>query len=399
LGVLLCIFATYKIQHRLAYNELITRIKHIPPFIYKITARDTSNHGYYLLSPYLINHWRQGRLLVMDSVGNIVYQKHLNTAAYCFRQWKINGHIRYTYIINDHVVYHINCIKLAAGNAVIADSALREIKKVHLKPFKDITITKNEDLDLHDFILLSDNHYITMSVYQKQIKNCPSTVASNPRKFLAVPILQEISNDSVIWQWDATDFPEFLASSVEGNNFTDTAATADYLHINAMEIDPKDSNLIVSFRNNNQLIKLSRKNGQIIWRLGGVNTDFPLTEAQHFLRQHAPIFINDNHSLLFLDNGDSATRQQSRILEFTLDERDKKVIAFNAYTIPEIYSRYMGNVQQFADNYLIGGGSSNYVLSFNPRNGVRQFELQGNLAIYRVYKTNDITGLPLSENR
>src|SRR6185436_20143917 len=95
-----------------------------------------------------------------------------------------------------------------------------------------------------------------------------------------IPIAIGIINGVVIWQWDGTDYPEFYSTSVETNDFTNLSKTQDYMHMNSMTIDPRDNNLICSFRNLNQVVKLNRITGNVMWKLGGKNSDFPLTASQ-----------------------------------------------------------------------------------------------------------------------
>ena len=103
--------------------------------------------------------------------------------------------------------------------------------------------------------------------------------------------------------------------------------------------------------------------------------------------------MDNNETLLLFDNGDSATRQQSRGLEFKLDERRKTVRGFKAYNIPEPFSQYMGSVDKIGDDYFIAGGSGNYLLEVNSVTGAKKFELKDSLALYRAYMVQDISGI------
>jgi hypothetical protein len=202
-----------------------------------------------------------------------------------------------------------------------------------------------------------------------------------------------VVNDSVIWQWDASKFPEFYGHSHQYNDFTDTVVPQDYMHVNAIWIDPIDSNLLVSFRHEWQIIKISKKDGSIMWRLGGPNSDFPLTAEQHFMFQHDVKTTDDGKTLMFLDNGDTLKRRYSRVLEFRLDEQNKKVLSFSAFKIPEEFSMFMGSVDKYGDNYFIAGGSAKYVLMVNRKTGKKLFEIRSNQSSYRGQYVDSIYGL------
>ena len=159
-----------------------------------------------------------------------------------------------------------------------------------------------------------------------------------------------------------------------------------------MNIDPLDSNLILSFRNTNQVVKINRRSGDIMWRLGGDNSDFAMSDNQKFLRQHDAKFIG-GRTLMLLDNGDSILRQTSRVLEFVLDEKNKKITSFKSYNIPEPYTQYMGQVTKEGDNYFIGGGSGNFTLYVNTKTNEKLFELTGNQSSFRAYRVDSLYGL------
>lgn len=388
-------FVSYKAWRYYTYQEILkkTAAKRVSnfepkPFEYKIAVSDTSQKGYLLIAPYVRFNLKYGRPVIMDTRGNKILEKQCKGAVIDFRQWEINGRIYYTYGVDDSAAHHVT---LSAGHVVILDSALNEIKEVHLLPYKDITTNRHEDLDLHDFIMLSENHYITMTTYSKHVDNIPAFLTPSPANKVATTIIQEIKDDALIWQWDGSKFPEFYVNSEIGNKFYDTVAQ-DYMHINSMTIDPVDSNLIISLRQLNQIIKINRKTGDIIWRLGGRNSDFQLTSEQVFLRQHNATLTNDGNLLIF-DNGEKAQRPYSRILEFKLDEKKKTVISFKSYRIQEPLTESLGSVQKIGDDYLICGGSANYVLLVNSITGERKMRLVANQSMYRAYLVNNINGV------
>ncbi|HMI61562.1 MAG TPA: aryl-sulfate sulfotransferase [Puia sp.] len=333
-----------------------------------------------------------GLLLVMDQDGNVLKKKTTDEMASCFERWTINGQTRYSYFLNDISVYRAPGTDNFAGSAVIADSNLQEIKRIHFVPAGTGPFNPGQDLDLHDFILLSDDHYIAMTYYPKHVSNIPAYLGPSPNAVVQVPLIEEVNNGSVIWQWDPSSDTSFYANSVEGNNYADSTAAQDYMHMNAMYIDSADNNIVCSFRNQNQILKINRSTGAILWRLGGKNSDFPLYSDQVFLRQHDPSLTDNNQTLLIFDNGEATLRPESRILEFKLDEKNKKVISFKSFTIPEPFTYFMGSVQKNGDEYFIGGGTANYILEINYVTGekIKEFE-GGSYSTYRAYNFPNIS--------
>lgn len=393
-------YAGYKAYKYITYKRILSataakRVRNFQPlpFRYTVSVAGKAGKGYLLIAPHVRFNLRCGALVIMDLAGNKLYEKEMDGAVIDFRQWHFGGHTLYSYGIDDSAALHVN---LSAGHIVICDSALNEIKQVHLLPHGDITVANREDLDLHDFILLAPDHYIAMAVYRKGVSNIPSSLVPAPGVKVATALIQEVNNGAVVWQWDATRYPEFYLNSDLGNKFFDTSAAQDYVHINSIFIDPSDSNLIVSFRHQNQVVKISRRDGSILWRLGGRSSDFPLSRDQFFLRQHN-VVLTDSGTLMLFDNGDKGARPFSRILEFRLDEKNKKVTHFKSFVIPAPFTESLGSVQKIGDDYLVCGGTANYVMLVNSKTGEKKMELKTNQASYRAWLVKDIDGIKATQ--
>jgi hypothetical protein len=326
-------------------------------------------------------------LNVLDQSGNVIKTKNTSPQIDNFQKWNINGTIRYTYFQTDGS-YTIDSIPgTEQGYEYICDSNFNILKRVSLLPYEDIDTSASSKIDVHEFILIDDNHYIAESYRLETPSNIPDSLDPLPGKKVVGCIIQEINNGQVIFQWHGTDFPEFYGASVENNDFSNTA-TMDYMHLNSICIDSSDNNLICSFRNLNEIVKINRSTGAIMWRLGGKNSDFSLTSDESFLRQHYARIINGGHALIFLDNGQVALRPYSRILEFQLDEINKQVTSFKAYKIPDAFIQYGGSVQKIDDTYFIGGSSAKYALQVNYNTNAVLLRLNQNYPSYRCLKYN-----------
>lgn len=200
------------------------------------------------------------------------------------RRGEVDGKTRYTYLEYDKDAYRIAPLTIIPGSAVVLDENFNEIKRIGFHPLSE---EENQtSVDTHDFIYLGDNHFITIAYIQMQVNNIPSSLNPARNAKVVVPVIQELLNDKLVFQWRGSDFPEFYTQSVEGNDFSNATGVHDYMHINSVFVDPTDNNIICSFRNLNQVIKINRTTGAIMWRLGGSNSDFQLTAEMKFLRQH-----------------------------------------------------------------------------------------------------------------
>lgn len=318
-----------------------------------------------LLAPFQGNG-KWGLLWKMDATGKVVFEDKQSTAFLNFQRWDINGVRRYTYLQFDSTVYKIPGVGYIPGYVRVCDQNLNVIETVKLLPYNSRNAQDPDALDGHEFIYLGDGHYITMAYFEKVVTNIPSSLNPvNNCKVIAC-IIQEVKNNAVVFEWDCTNYPELYDISVEGRIYSDSTLAHDYAHLNSIFVDPNDNNLILSFRNFDQIIKINRSSGNIMWKLGGKQSDFPLTSDKTFLRQHHATLTDGGKTLMFLDNGEDAIRRSSRILEFKLDETAKQVMAFKAYDLPDqIFCQYMGSVQKRGNTYFVGTGTGNRIVEFN----------------------------------
>ncbi|MBN9380601.1 MAG: aryl-sulfate sulfotransferase [Chitinophagaceae bacterium] len=358
--------------------------------VYTVDSTGTPAPGVILAAPFdlgpLPTAESNGLLLIMDEHGKVLRQKVTPGKALDFKRWIINGQTRYTYMVNDPGALRISGLNELAGYAVIADSNLNEVRQVNFVPYGAGLFQAGQPLDIHDFILLSDSHYITLSYYAKYVNNIPARLNPAANVSVVTPIIEEVNNGAVVWSWDGSVDTAFYANSVESNNFSNADTTQDYIHMNSLFIDPRDGNLICSMRNQDQVIKINRQTGTVMWRLGGGNSDFPLLSNQVFLRQHHATLVDNNQTLLIFDDGQATQRPSSRIVEFQLDEANKIVNGFKSFDIPERFSTIMGSVQKMGDEYFIGGGSGDYILEVNYVTGQKIIELTSPLTTYRAFK-------------
>ncbi len=333
---------------------------------------------------------KTGTIYSVDQRTNtVIKKKHLDLQALDAKKTVIHGKTYYVYLVRDPEIYTIPQTGYVPGYYVIADENMEEIKRVYLKSHGDIDATQQPALDGHDFLLLGEDHYLAMAYYEKTVHNIPShmTPLTNGVKVVA-NIIQEVKNGQVIWQWDSTEWPELYENSMEGNSFDDSTRTYDYAHMNSMFVDPKDQHIICSFRNLDQILKINRHTGELVWRLGGRNSDFPISEDQQFLRQHHATLLEDHNTLLIFDNGDIDLRANERILEFKLSESNKQILDYKSLNIPNPpnFAQYMGSVQKIDNVYFIGGGSGNYIMEVDANTGEKIYELVSPYSSYRAFK-------------
>ena len=144
----------------------------------------------------------------------------------------------------------------------------------------------------------------------------------NPNAIVTGLIIQEIdTNKNVVFQWRSWD--HFAITDVAScyASVSLTGPRIDYAHGNAIELD-HDGNLLISSRFMNEITKINRQTGAIIWRFG-LNADNNMftiiNDTRGFSHQHDVRRLNNGHITVF-DNGNCLSPEYSRTLEYELDE-------------------------------------------------------------------------------
>jgi hypothetical protein len=161
-------------------------------------------------------------------------------------------------------------------------------------------------------------------------------------------VIQEIDeNKNVVFQWRSWDHFEITDAT---HNIDLTLPSIDYVHGNAIEIDT-DGNILISSRHMDEITKIDRQTGEIIWRWGGEfceNNQFTfINDPVGFSHQHDIRKLPNGNFTLF-DNGNLHDPQFSRAVEYKLDEVNKTAeLVWEYRNNPESYSFAMGSYRRF----------------------------------------------------
>ena len=198
--------------------------------------------------------------------------------------------------------------------------------------------------DEHEFQLLPDGHYFLIAVGNRIVDM--SRIVSNgyPEARVKDTHIQEFDeNGNIIFEWLAQEHLDIE----DATHLNLTNSKLDYSHMNSLAID-YDGHIIASVRNFNQIIKINRHTGDIIWRLGGLKNEFEFvndeyqTAYQHDVR---PVPGKPNHYTAF-DNGNFRSPRFSRAVEFSLDTTLMTATKVWEYRLPNGSTEWLGNAQR-----------------------------------------------------
>jgi len=227
----------------------------------------------------------------------------------------------------------------------------------HYEYVKTIRATNGYYTDEHELIMLPDSGYFIIGRREEIVDMSAYGKPSNAT--VRETCIQEYTkNDELIFQWAAWDHfdPADLDYEVNGNDYY-----IRFPHMNAIFID-EDGHILLSSRHLNEVTKIHRYTGEIIWRLSGQNNQFTFIndDLNGFRSQHAIRAVGNNRYTVF-DNGNSHEPPQSRAVEYQIDTNDSTATLVWEFRNdqPQYYSYYMGNAQRLPNgntliNWAIG---------------------------------------------
>jgi hypothetical protein len=343
---------------------------------YSVSVCDNTEKLYYFFSPIKLNYSGKHSLpinMIIDEQGEIIYYKKFSKGPFAgsFRCQK-KGVLSY---------YFDNKFYITNSDFQIVDSVYCKNKII---------------LDPHDFIILPNKHFlllgyetVTMDLSSYNYFNKNGSPGSSIAK-VKCDVIQELDiNKNVVFEWHGKDYYDF--SDVD-SSFLFNPSDVDWMHFNAVEYDA-DGNLLVSVKNFNEITKINRTTGKIIWRLGGKRNQFQfLNDLTLFRGQHDIRRIKNGNITLF-DNGAAGfPLHPEGAKEYELDE--KKLIAKLVWSFtnnPKAYSSGYGSVQRLENGKtLINYGRSddaNTVFNLVSSSGKKSFEIMSKDSIrnYRCY--------------
>ncbi len=208
-------------------------------------------------------------------------------------------------------------------------------------------------------------------------------------------VVQHVNADGqLVWEWNPADHFDITDA---GPETIEGASAINVTHGNAIAFDT-DGNLLVSWRELDEITKIEAETGDVIWRFGGglrnqftfVNDPKGSFERQHGLRVVGPGVIQ------LLDNGDVPP---SRLVRYRIDEQAMTAeLLFEFSDAPETYTPVGGGTDVLPDGgALVSFGRAGRIIETSDA-GDRSWELTGIEGLY-VFRAQRIPSLYASERR
>lgn len=317
-------------------NYFIKSIDSLPADFpnYSIDSINNPSQGNFFFTPFNGNY--PNYLVIADNFGIPIFYRKTTMGRAIDLKRQPNGSITY--------------YKEGANQHYVMDSSYNIIDSLHMQ--------NGYSTNLHELVILENGHSLMMGYDPQHVRMDTIVAGGDSNATVAGLIIQELDeNKNVIFQWRSWDHFK-ITDATEDIDLN--AAYIDYVHGNAIEVD-SDSNILISSRNMDEITKINRQTGEIIWRLGGKycrNNEFTFTnDPIGFSHQH-DIRRLPNGNIGLFDDGNLHSPQFSRAVEYKLDEINKTATLIHDYrNNPETFSFAMGSARFLdSNNVVIGWG-------------------------------------------
>ena len=242
--------------------------------------------------------------------------------------------------------------------------------------------------NFHELQILPDGNYLVIGQDYEKVDMSKIVIGGDSNAVVFGMVIQELdSNKNVVFQWRSLDHFQ-ITDATSDINLKDSLI--DYAHTNAIELDT-DGNILISSRHLDEITKINKETGDIMWRLGGENNEFTfINDDIGFSHQHDIRRLPNGNITLFDDGNLHWSQLQSRGVEYKLDEINKTAeLVWQFGNTPDESSAAMGNMQSLADgNRVIGWGRGRPAVTEVTLQGKKSFELSLPLNVmnYRAFR-------------
>ncbi len=322
-------------------------------------------------------------IFILDKNGAVVDSVRVNGAPYDF-QVQPNGLL--SFALGDF-----------AGSVPLPGEELQHmVLDESLAVLDSFKMKNGYTADFHEFKMQPNGHVMMMS-YHTIIYDMSTVVEGGKTDAsLVINVIQEQDrNKNVVFEWRNIDYIPITDSDLDL-----TASRINYGTLNAFDIDD-DGNILASFRNHSEIMKISRTTGELIWRMGGPRGEFSYVgeheeNAPYYHARQHNIRRRPNGNITLFDNGEFHQPPYSRAVEYELDEVNKIATLVSEWRYPNgnIFCVTAGNAEPLSNGgWFIGYGVPNQ--QFVVRNAVEvhpdgtkalELSLPKGVLAYRAYK-------------
>src|SRR5512133_1398886 len=232
-------------------QHFLTRPDVRPPVVHVVGRARGTAPGYIFIAPK--KEVDQAGPLILDDAGNVVWFHPLDTHGVTdFRVQRYRGRPVLTWWRGE------SAKGIGNGRYVIVDD------KYHV--IANVTAGHGLSGDIHEFLITKRNTAL-FTIYRRVDADL-SALGGRSDGRVEEGVVQEVAIPSgkVLFEWHSA--PHVAVDETYESVPKDESEPFDYFHINAVEPDGDDK-LLVSARHTHAIYAIRRRDGALLWRLGG----------------------------------------------------------------------------------------------------------------------------------
>lgn len=261
------------------------------------------------------------------------------------------------------------------GTAFIADASYRTIAA--------IKAGNGLETDLHECTLTPEGTAL-ITAYRTATTDLSALGGSTSGQVYACQVQEiDIATGKLLFYWD----------SLEHIPVTDTVypfseletIPFDYFHLNSIALT-SDGNLLLSARCTSAIYKVARDTGDVLWTLGGKESDFTLGPGAEFHWQHDVRPRSDDLISVFDDGASPSATPWARGIVLSIDETTHQASLVKQFVHPaRILAGNQGSMQLLEGGQaFVGWGNQPYCTAFDADGTVAvDVRFAANTASYR----------------
>ncbi len=330
---------------------------------YEISVSNSPDEAYLFLSSRPVKTKFPGYAMILDNYGTPVYYRYLSGRGGGLIIQR-NGMLSFKHDLGGQMKYYI-----MDSSFVIVDSV----------GMNDYTI------DSHDFLVLKNGHFL---MFGKDIRITDLSAYGGPVDATVTGcIIRELDQDkSIVFEWNTWDHFSIT------DTYSDlTASSVDMVHPNSLDVD-ENGNIFLISRTMNEVTKINRQTGDIIWRLGGKNNQFSFGDSSQMFSKPHDFRLLENGNYTIFDNGNERDPSYSRAIEYAIDETNKTIELVWEYDADKkVFGPSGGSTRRLPSGNTItcygGKASQPSIIEVHPEGSKSlQLDFSDGISAAKVYK-------------
>lgn len=290
----------------------------------KVLGSNGPAEGYYFMgSKGLVADDAEHYIAIIDNYGTPVFFRKMEKATSSVA------------LLDDGRIGYLNGIP---RKLYILDEMLEVTDTIEVEGFKP---------NGHDWDVDENGHVLLMGQLTSTMDMRELVVGGDSVAEVLDLVVQEFDDSfELVKTWNSADHFEILDGNENSSYLDFTENQIDYVHANGISID-SDTSFLISCRHMDEITKVDRRTGNVIWRLGGKKNQFQfINDELKFSHQHSIRALKNGNILLF-DNGNLRTPQLSSVVEYDIDEANKTAtLVKRMYRDSAVYSNHQGATQR-----------------------------------------------------